>query len=162
MFSTRQLLDTMPQTGRLDWIGLRPARQAPIQVVSQVEVLAGKGLVGDRATNRTRVRPSKRQVTLFQAEHLPLLRSILDRPVEAEMLRRNLHISGINLHAFKGRRFRIGEVLFDHTGLCDPCSRMEKTLGPGGLNAMRMHCGITTRVLEGGVIRVGDPVRLET
>jgi len=150
----------LPQTGRLDWIGLRPARHAPIRVVTRVQAIAGKGLVGDRASQKHLPIPSKRQVTLFQAEHLAVIASILGKPVQPEQLRRNLHVSGINLHALKGRRFRVGDVVFQSTGLCTPCHNMEAALGPGGFNAMRMHCGITTRVLQGGMIALGDPVRL--
>ena len=58
--------------------------------------------------------------------------------------------------ALKGRRFRIGEALFEGTQPCDPCSRMEEALGPGGYNAMRGHGGLCARVLRDGVISVGD------
>jgi MOSC domain-containing protein YiiM len=73
-------------------------------------------------------------------------------------LRRNLLVSGIPLIALKGRRFRIGDVLLEGTDPCDPCSRMEAALGPGGYNAMRGHGGVTARVLAGGMLCVGDTV----
>lgn len=52
-------------------------------------------------------------------------------------------------------------MLFEGTVLCEPCSRMEEVLGAGGYNAMRGHGGIIARVLEGGVIAVGDGVAYE-
>jgi MOSC domain-containing protein YiiM len=66
--------------------------------------------------------------------------------------------SGINLLALKDQQFQIGEVLFQGTGICAPCSRMEETLGNGGYNAVRGHGGITAKVLKVGTISIGDSV----
>ncbi|MCB1455919.1 MAG: MOSC domain-containing protein, partial [Nitratireductor sp.] len=73
-------------------------------------------------------------------------------------LRRNIVVSGVSLIALKERRFRIGSVLLEGTGICAPCSRMEEVLGPGGYNAMRGHGGITARVAGAGTVRVADAV----
>ncbi|MGY2894268.1 MOSC domain-containing protein [Deinococcus sp. UYEF24] len=103
----------------------------------------------------------KRQVTLIQAEHLPVIAALAGLPeVAPETLRRNIVVSGLPLLALKDRRFRLGSeeggwVLLEGTGECHPCSRMEEALGPGGYNAVRGHGGITARVLEGGTIALG-------
>ena len=123
--------------------------------VQSVQAMAGKGLVGDRYAGGS----GKRGVTLIQAEHLPAIAALSGREqVAPALLRRNLVVSGLPLVALKGRRFRIGSVLLEGVGDCDPCSRMEAALGPGGFNAMRGHGGLCARILEGGMLHVGDEV----
>jgi MOSC domain-containing protein YiiM len=148
--------DTLPQSGRLEWIGISGERRGKVQAVSEATLRVGTGIDGEHhATGGT----SKRQVTLIQQEHLPVVATLLGREkVPPELLRRNLVVSGINLLALKERRFRIGSVLLEGSGPCAPCSRMEENLGPGGYNTMRGHGGITAVVIEGGTIRVGDVV----
>ncbi|MFY2764424.1 MOSC domain-containing protein [Arenimonas sp. MALMAid1274] len=149
------LMATLPRPGRVRWIGLRPARDVPMLAVDRAEAHAGKGLVGDRYASGS----GKRGLTLIQAEHLPVIAALSGHAaVSPDLLRRNLVVSGLPLVALKGRRFRIGSVLLEGTGDCDPCSRMEAALGPGGYNAMRGHGGLCARVLESGVIAVGDAV----
>ncbi len=158
MTSLTELLATLPQVGQVRWIGVRPARRVAPLVVEAVEARAGGGLTGDHFSGNA---ASKRQVTLMQAEHLEVLARLLHRDaLDPGLLRRNIVVSGINLHALSGGTFSIGAAVFETTGPCHPCSRMEEALGPGGYNAMRGHGGITARVLASGVIRLGDEVRL--
>jgi MOSC domain-containing protein YiiM len=153
-----RLFGQFPRAGRVQWIGLRPARDVPMQQVDSVEAEAGSGLVGDRYKGGS----GKRGVTLLQAEHLPVIAALSGHgEIVPATLRRNLLVSGIPLVALKGRRFRIGEVLLQGTDDCDPCSRMEAALGPGGYNAMRGMGGLCARILEGGRIRAGDEVVAE-
>lgn len=150
------LLDNTPFAGRLVWIGTAAARRQEIESVGNVLLEVGTGLAGDHHAISGK---SKRQVTIIQAEHLPVVASILGiAVVKPEQCRRNLAVSGINIAALKGDRFRIGTTLLEGTGFCHPCSRMNETLGPGGCHAMRGHGGITAIVIEGGTISVGDAV----
>ncbi len=157
MSDMQALLNTMPQTGRVEWISIRPGDREPVQPLEQVEVSPGQGLAGDHYRGNSK----KRQVTFIQSEHLAGVASILGRSdIDPALTRRNIVVSGINLLAFKERQFQVGEVILEMTGYCHPCSRMEENLGPGGYNAMRGHGGITTKVIRGGTIRLGDEVRL--
>ncbi|MDH3709168.1 MAG: MOSC domain-containing protein [Cyclobacteriaceae bacterium] len=153
-----ELQDSLPQIGRVEWIGVRPERYEDLKAVDQVEVQEDKGLAADHFQG---ILGSKRQVTLIQKEHLQAVASYMGlEKVDPNLTRRNIVTQGINLHALKDRRFIIGEVLFEGTGNCAPCSRMEENLGPGGWNAMRGHGGICARVIEAGTIKVGDEVKL--
>ncbi len=150
-----KLMATLPRPGRVEWIGLRPARDVPMQAVDGVEAATGEGLAGDRYKGGS----GKRGITLIQAEHLPVIAALAGHEhVAPDTLRRNLVVSGIPLVALKGRRFRVGGLVLEGTESCDPCSRMEDALGPGGYNAMRGHGGLCARIVEGGIVRVGDAV----
>jgi MOSC domain-containing protein YiiM len=151
-------MSRFPRQGRVEWIGIRPGRRQALIPCGEVEALAGRGLAGDHYRPGTR---ASRQVTLVQQEHLAVIASLLGIPLpDPGLLRRNVLVAGINLQALKGKRFRIGAVILEGTGLCHPCSRMEEALGPGGYNAMRGHGGLTARILSGGRIRVGDAVEV--
>lgn len=160
--SLQKLFDTLPQIGEVKWIGIRPEKiiyvsgkteSAPVQIIDRVEAIAGTGLAGDRYKSKN----GKRQVTLIQWEHLATIASLLHRDsVLPELLRRNIVISGINLLALKNKQFKLGTALLEYTGLCEPCSKIEETFGPGGYNAVRGHGGITCRVIESGQICLGD------
>lgn len=155
----RERLLDVPQVGRIEWIGVRPAHGAPMVVLGEVEALAGRGFAGDRvAAGRA---SGKRQVTLFQKEHLPVIAALTGRTeVAPEILRRNLVVASVNLLALKNLRFAVGdEVVLEGTGPCEPCAKMDEALGEGGFQAMRGHGGITARVVRGGRVRLGDAVR---
>ncbi len=155
MASINELLETLPQQGRVEWIGLRPGRRQPVLSVAQVQATPGSGLEGDRYEGRS----GARHATLIQAEHLPVIASLTGlEDVPPELLRRNIVVRGLNLLALRDKAVRVGDAEMQITGLCHPCSRMEESLGPGGYNAVRGHGGVTARVLTEGLIRVGDRV----
>ncbi len=156
--SIDELLHTLPQIGKVRWIGLRTERRGAIAIVEEVEATVENGLLGDRYSGGP---GSKRQVTLIQAEHLPAIAGLLQvEELDPVLLRRNIVVSGVNLLALKDKKFKIGSAILKGTGPCQPCSRMEQNFGPGGYNAVRGHGGITASVVEDGWIRLGDKVEM--
>ena len=147
---------TISPVGTVRWIGLRPKRRATMEVVTSAEATTGSGLQGDHKSKRS---GGNRQVTFIQAEHLQLVGAMLGKnDIDPGLVRRNVVVEGINLLALRAGRFQIGQALFEGTGRCVPCTRMEENLGEGGLHAMYGHGGITARVLESGAIEVGAKV----
>jgi MOSC domain-containing protein YiiM len=168
--SLRQLTQQFRQSGQLEAIYLRPARGVDSISAQHTKAIAQKGLVGDRASNKPSSNPlgSNRQVTLIQAEHIAVISALIGAPVDATKLKRNLVVSGINLLATKSlfkdqiMQIKIGEVILQVTGPCEPCSKMEIALGLGGYNAMRGHGGVNAKVIKGGILKIGDAVSCET
>lgn len=155
MENIKDLFEIFPRSGRVDWIGIRPERRGAIEVVESISASEKKGLIGDHYSGQS----GNRHVTLIQAEHLPVVASLIGRSaVDPALLRRNIAVSGLNLLALKDHQIQIGEVVLQITGQCHPCSKMETALGPGGYNAMRGHGGMTAKVIRGGEIHVGDSV----
>jgi len=146
--------------GRVESIIVRGSPRESARSVAATVAIAGVGLADDRLGQRGKPELSTRQVTLIQAEHLDVIAQLARvGSIDAVGLRRNLVISGINLLALKNARLQVGGALLEVVGPCQPCSRMEEVIGPGGYAAMRGHGGMTARILAGGPIAVGDPVR---
>ncbi|SDY55890.1 MOSC domain-containing protein [Citreimonas salinaria] len=150
MQTIADLQSRFSRPGRIAWIGVRPARKAPMHGVQHAEI-EETGLVGDHG------RSEKRAVTLIQAEHLRVIEALCEtQTVVPELLRRNVVVAGINLVALRGRPFWLGTALLEITGPCAPCSRMEAALGMGGYAAMRGHGGWCARVMAPGIAAVDD------
>lgn len=158
MTSIRKLKTHFPNTGKIEWIGLRTTKNKEVIQVDTAEALYDHGLVGDKSAQKA---GSKRQVTLIQAEYFTVMESFLHKKkILPETLRRNIVVSGINLSVLLKECLKINDVIFEITGNCAPCKKMEEALGCGAFNAMRNHGGINAVVKKGGIIRIGDVVEV--
>lgn len=127
--------------------------------VMHATAIANRGLEGDHRVDKSP--GSGRQVTLISREFVQQTSHFLGgSEVHPRQLRRNLLVSGINLHALRYQRFQIGEAIFEANALCHPCSRMESALGKGGVAAMLGHGGLCCKIITGGDIAVGDAVEV--
>ena len=160
MKAQARLLDKLCQSlpeGRLEWIGLRSERRGIVQVVESARAVAGQGLEGDHRMTKTP--DSARQVTMISREFIEAIgRHTGHSSIDPALLRRNLVISGMNMNLLRHQRLQIGDVVLETTALCHPCSRMDEALGSGGAAAMFGYGGLCARIIQGGRIKVGDPV----
>jgi MOSC domain-containing protein YiiM len=153
----KELQSNYTQAGTVVAISVRPKRLEPVRIIESVKAIENKGLEGDRSKG------GNRQVTFIQKEHIAAVASFIGKTdLDFTLMRRNILVEGINLLSLKGKQFEIGEAVFEYSGECHPCSRMEEALGMGGYNAMRGHGGITAKVMKGGEIKVGDGVLPQT
>ena len=147
---------------QLVWIGVRPARDLAMIAVDVAEVRLQRGLVGDRygkVVPRSGINRGKRELSLISAEAIATLAARLGVANACDLYsktRRNLVVAGVALDALIGRRFFVGEIELEATGACEPCVRMNLAFGPGGFAAMHGLGGLTARVIQPGLLRVGD------
>jgi len=137
-------------------IHVAKGRRLPMRAVDAAEVEQNAGIVGDRYHGS-----KHRQVTVQSREELDAAAEAYGAPVPTELTRRNLTISHGPVPRDPGSLIRIGEVLLEVVRVAAPCKLLDDTIGAGAQEALRRRGGSVCRVLEGGTLRLGDPVRLE-
>ncbi len=129
------------------------------QSVDSVMCLAGRGLSGDRFFDYKE--NFKGQVTFFEVgEAKRLEKSLGLKDFDTSQLRRNILIEGVKLMNWVGKRFKIGDVVFEGVEECAPCYWMNEALGPGAEALMKGRGGLRCRILVSGRINLG-PVELK-
>jgi len=151
------------QPPRLQAIYVCASAGEPMQPKDSVEVIAGRGLAGDRYCLGTgHWHPVEScGVTLISEDDLLRARRRLDVQLDHGRHRRNLVVTGLRTADLKGRRFRIGPALFAWQRPRPPCGYLNQITGENLARALRANSGICLDTLEGGLIRVGDALVLE-
>ena len=135
-----------------------PVAGGSMQLVEEVEAIAGQGLKGDRyATGEGSFNKGKqgnRQVTLMNAIFFD------GSGFEFKDSRRNIFVQGVELMWLIGREFQIGTAHFRGVKYCDPCIRPSKLSGKqkSFKETFFDRGGLIAEVIESGVIKTGDPV----
>ncbi len=130
----------------------------------ELTLVAGRGVEGDRYMIGNEAgfyshKPEEgRQVTLFEIETLEALARDKKITMLPEEHRRNVTVEGVPLNHLVGRRFWLGETLLEATRLSTPCRHIEEILGKAVFDPMINRAGLNCRILQGGVVRLGDAV----
>jgi len=144
----------MKNPGRLEAIWIKRAQRGPMDPATRATLIAGRGIEGNADQG------GKRQVTIIAAEVFDALRATLDPAVAPVMRRANLLVRGVALAESRGRVLRVGSGRIRVYGETRPCHLVDQAL-PGLRAALEpdWNGGVFGEILDGGEVRVGDPVR---
>jgi MOSC domain-containing protein YiiM len=96
---------------------------------------------------------------LFELETLVALKRDAGIDLGPEEHRRNVTVEGVPLNHLVGRHFWLGETLLEGTRLVEPCRHLEKITGKAISKHLINRSGLYCKILQGGIVRVGDVVR---
>jgi len=148
-------------TGRVKDILIAKTTGSALYSKPSVQIHSGKGIVGDRYYSQTSVSSSPEkeadfEITLIEQEQIDSFNQKTGFSYSAADFRRNVVTSGINLNALEGETFSIGTLKLKGVRLCEPCAYLAKLLGPEIMEHMVHKAGLRARILDSGVISVGD------
>ncbi|PTX97653.1 molybdenum cofactor biosysynthesis protein [Verrucomicrobia bacterium LW23] len=123
-----------------------------IRQVTEVECVAGAGLVGDRFF---KYKPDyKGQITFFAKEiHDEICDSLGVSHLPPSIYRRNVITLGLDLNALIDKYFRIQGCIFRGTSECKPCAWMDQAVAPGAEAFLKGRGGLRATIRQGGILR---------
>ncbi|WP_278235962.1 MOSC domain-containing protein [Isoptericola sp. AK164] len=137
------------------------AAHVPTSDRDEAEVVAGKGIVGDRFFGKAAHMDAA--VTVFAAEALEeIARELGTGPLDPLLTRRNVVLRGAQLAPLIGHEFtlrsRDATVTLHGGRPANPCPWMDRMLAPGVHAAMRGRGGVRCTPVSDGVLRRGPAV----
>ncbi|MEF3129262.1 MOSC domain-containing protein (plasmid) [Rhizobium leguminosarum] len=158
----------MTWQGKVLHIHIAPAASYEMEELAEAQLIAGRGIVGDRyylGTGTYSPKPDVRDVTLIEVEVLEAMAKGepqipgFKAALAPDDHRRNLTTRGVPLSHLVGKRFRVGETILRAARMNFPCKYIEELLGiPGLYDGLLNRSGLNCAIEVGGIIRPGDPI----
>ena len=139
-------------------IGIVPYKGGKINTVNSIEVVKGKGIVGDRTFKENN--HIKSQITLIEIENINDYNKIAKTNISSIDFRRNIVTENIKLNDLVGCEFYIGKIEIKAHDLCRPCRYLQNSLKQRNLvKEFLLKGGLRCEILSSGKINIGDIIR---
>ena len=140
-------------------IGITKKNNEIIEEVSSIEVLANKGVVGDRHFNE--YNDPYNQITLIELENIDYYNNKYNLNIPYTDFRRNIVTKGIKLNDLINKKISVGDVKLEVIDLCRPCKHLQEKLNQNNIiKEFLRRGGIRCHILNSSQIKVGDNIKL--
>tara|TARA_B100000131_G_C17892239_1_gene522820 strand:+ start:320 stop:766 length:447 start_codon:yes stop_codon:yes gene_type:complete len=140
-------------------IGITKKNNETIEEVSSIEVLANKGIVGDRHFNENN--DPYNQITLIEQENIDYYNNKYNLNIPHIDFRRNIVTKGIKLNDLIDKKISVGNVKLQVIDLCRPCKHLQETLNQNNIiKEFLRKGGIRCQILTSSQIKTGDNIKL--
>ena len=127
--------------------------------VNSIDVLANKGIVGDRHFNE--YNDPYCQLSLIESENIDYYNTKYGLHIPYTDFRRNIITKGINLNNLIGKKLQIGNVKVEGIDLCRPCKHLTEMLNQENiLKEFLRRGGLRCQILSSSSISIGDEIKI--
>ena len=140
-------------------IGITKNNNQEIIEVKEIELFAGKGIVGDRHFKD--YNDPFNQLSIIESEKIDEYNFKNKLNISHLNFRRNIVTKGIELNDLVGKRVKIGPVNLEVIDLCRPCRHLSEKLERNDIiKEFLRKGGIRCQIKNDGKISLGDQIKI--
>ena len=140
-------------------LGITDINNKEIKEVKSIEVLANKGVIGDRHFKD--FNDPYCQLSLIESENIDYYNFKYGLDIPYINFRRNIVTKGIQLNELVGKKLKIGKVNLEGIDLCRPCRHLTEMLSQDNiLKEFLRRGGLRCQILSSSSINIGDDIQI--
>ena len=149
-------------------IGITKNKNQEIQEAKEINLIAGKGIIGDRNFHEYNDgrhgdlhKDGRKQLTLIESENIDYYNEKFNLKIPYLNFRRNIVTKDIKLNDLVGKKLIIGKAEIIGIDLCRPCKPLQKNLGQDNIiKEFLRKGGLRCEILTSTNIKVGDEIKV--
>ena len=140
-------------------LGLTNNNNQKIKEVSSFDVIANKGVLGDRHFKD--YNDPYCQLSLIESENIDFYNTKYGLNISYVNFRRNIVTKGVELNNLVGKKFFIGNVEVEGIDLCRPCRHLNESLNQENIiKEFLRKGGLRCQILSSASIYINDLIKI--
>jgi|TARA_B100001057_G_C22537650_1_gene828300 MOSC domain-containing protein YiiM len=140
-------------------LGLTNNNNQKIKEVSSFDVIANKGVIGDRHFKD--YNDPYCQLSLIESENIDFYNTKYGLNISYIDFRRNIVTKGVELNNLVGKKFYIGNVEVEGIDLCRPCRHLNESLNQENIiKEFLRKGGLRCQILNSASIYINDLIKI--